>query len=325
MSSVTHLTQHLLKLDPGKNVARQTLFNYLKVFVSSGAQLNAEILNQFFAYVLNYQYWQANTKNLGQSVQADLETFAQSFRLDFEMSQVHFPHLTQLVILEQTRDVEQLINTLERSRREDGDRGKLMAISDQQMLAATLKSNGALIVRVYGRAAQIVGGALQLIRPLTELQYTSQLELDKQVVQLLEGPMVTAARFNLNDDGCQGVMVRGHMLQRYETLSAGGLAQHAELFYGLKRIERFFINPTSDPYHRELVGGLERAYQLLQNGHPDGKRMANGALQRGKAALKHIFPNDKLLMVLVTNIEFALISPQPSAPQPEPWERQLKP
>ena len=319
MSSVTHLTQHLLKLDPGKSVARQTFANYLKVFAESTAPLTSELINNFFAYVLNYQYWQANVKALGQTVQADLELFAHNQRLDFELSTVHFPQNAQTLTLEHMRDLEHLITQRESKMRDPTDRTKHVAISESQVLSATLKSNGALQVRVYGKTALILDGTLQLINPTTELNYNSQLELDKNVVQILEGPMVTAARFHLNDDGTSGVIVRGHMLQRYETISAGGLPQHAELFYSLKRIERYFIQATSDPYHRELVTALERVYQMLQNGHPDARRMATGALQKGKAALKHIFPNDKLLMVLVTNTEFALMSQQP-----EPWNSQSK-
>src|SRR5690606_34827541 len=148
----------------------------------------------------------------GQTAQNDLESFAQTSRLDFDLQSVRFPHLVQHVILEQQQDFEQLVQAQERKLRDEKDRGKMMT-ADQQILAATLKANGALQVRVYGRCAQIVNGQLQLIRPITELHYTPQLELEKQVTQILEGPMVTAARFQIVGEGCQGVMVRGHMLQ----------------------------------------------------------------------------------------------------------------
>jgi hypothetical protein len=307
MSSVTHLTQHLLKLDPGKSVARQTLFNYLKVFVDGSAPLTAEVLNHFFSYVLNYQFWQQNAKLLGETVFADVDKFAQTHRLDFEMQHVRFPHLCQLIHLEFQTDAEMLIQRREAAVAEDGDRLKLVAISDQQILVVNLKRLGALEVRVFGRTAQIHNGEVQLIRPITDLKYNARLELSEGHPQLIEGPMVTAARFQVNQDGYQGVMVRGHMLQRFETLVAGGLNLHAELFYGLKRIERYFVNSATDPYYRDLLAQLERANQAVASGHPDGRRLATAALQKGKAALKHIFPNDKALLVLVTNIEFALM------------------
>jgi hypothetical protein len=310
MSSVTHLTQHLLKLDPGKSVARQTLFNYLKVYLDGSAPLTAEVLNHFFAYVLNYQFWQQNAKVLGETIFGDLDKFAHTHRLDFEFQHVRFPHLCQLVILEFQTDAEMLIQRREATLSEEGDRLKLMPISESQLLVINLKRMGALEVRVYGRTAQIHNGEIQLIRPISDLKYNARLELAEGHPQLLEGPMVTAARFQVTHEGYQGVMVRGHMLQRFETLVAGGLNLHAELFYGLKRIERYFINSATDPYYRELLTQLERAQQAVNVGHPDARRLATSALQKGKAALKHIFPNDKALLVLVTNIEFALMGPK---------------
>lgn len=319
MSTVTHLTQHLLRLEPGKNPGRQTLYNYLKVFVDGQQPLTAQILNHFYGYTLNYQYWQANSKSLGTSTRADLESFAQTHKVDFDFSEIRFPHLTQLIFLEQPSDFEQLVLQTEQQKRHQDDKSKIIHISDQQILAARLKSSSGLEIRVYGRSALIVGGQLRLIEPMTDLKYNAQLELELNVQQLLEGPMVTASRFHVNHEGCQGTMVRGHMLQRYETLASSGLAQYSELFYGLKRIERHFINPTTDPYHSEMVQLLEKTLHMIQSRHPDAKKAAVSTLQRAKAALKHIFPNDKQLTVLVTNIEYGLM---PS--QPEPWNTPLK-
>jgi hypothetical protein len=313
MSSVTHLTQALLKFDPSKSVARQTLFNYLKVFVDASAPLTADVLNQFFFYVLNYQFWQQNSKTLGETIHADLEKFSQNSRLDFDLNQVRFPHMCQLVNLEFQTDLETLIHKREAAVNEEGDRTRLLSISENQIMALVLKKNGSLEVRVFGKTALIFGGELHLIRPISDLKYTSNLELADRHPQLLEGPMVTAARFQVTGEGYQGVLVRGHMLQRFETLTAAGLNLHAELFYGLKRIERHFINASTDPYYRDLVAQLERAVQAVNTGHPDGRRLATGALQKGKAALKYIFPNDKLLLVLVTNIEFGLMGPKQEA------------
>ncbi len=320
MSTVTHLTQSLLKYDPNKNVARQTLFNYLKVFVDPSAPLTADLLNQFFNYVLNYQFWQQNVKTLGESVQADLEKFAAESRVDFQLSQITFPHLCQLINLEFQSELESLIQKREAAVAEEGDRTKLVPISELQVMAIVLKKSGGLEVRVFGKAALITGGEIKLIRPISDLKYTNNLELEERHPQLLEGPMVTAGRFQVNADGFQGVLVRGHMLQRFETLTAAGLNLHAELFYGLKRIERHFVNSQSDPYYRDLVSQLERSYQMLSANHSDGRRLATAALQKGKAAVKYIFPNDKLLLVLVTNIEYGLMGQRQEA-----WTSQDRP
>lgn len=314
MSSVTHLTQFLLRLDPSKSVARQTLFNYLKVFHDANEALKPEVFNQFFSHIVNYQYWQSNARTLGESLHQDVQRFAQEYRIDFEMSSVRFPHQVQIVLLEHGTDLECLIKKREATLTEEGDRLKLFSISDNQSMAILLKKNGHFEVRIYSRAAFVNQGELDLTKPLTQLYYTIDVELEPFKWQTLEGPVVTLARFRLNDDGCQGTMIRGHMLQRYETMASGALSQHPELFYSLKRVERHFINPPSDPFYRDLVMQLEKAKQLMRLSHPDGRRVANGALHRAKSALQNIFPNDKVLSGLVTNVEFALMSQTT-----EPW------
>jgi len=308
MSSVTHLTQYLLKLDPQKSVARQSFYNYLKNFCEPTAPLNAQVIHKYVLYVLNHQYWQQNAKTLGESLLSDLSDFSQRERLDFNLQDVRWPHQMQTVALEHQEDLEFLLKQKEQELLEPGGRLKVLPISDSQSMVLILDRSGGLRIRIFKKVCLIREGRLELLAPLTDLTYTSNLELYPNTPQILEGPMLIAARFQITDDGCFGLMVRGHMLQKYETLTGGELMQHPELFYSLKRIERHFVNPTSDPFYRDLVTQLEKVYQMLTAQMPEGKRLAPSLLQKGKTALKNIFPNDKLLMVLVTNIEFALMA-----------------
>lgn len=307
MSAVTHLTQHLLRLDPQKSIPRQTLHNYLKIFVDGDAALTAEHLSEFFAYVLNYQYWQTHAKTLGESLHQDILKWAESQKLEFDLQAVNFPHWTQMVAIEHSGDFEKLLEKREEERSEEGDRRKLLPLSETQHLVAILKRNSSLHVRVYNRLARILGGELHALRPVSDLKYSADLELLQFEPFLLECPMVTAGKFQVTTDGIQGTLVRGHSLQRFETLTMGPIQNHAEVFYGLKRLERHFINPQSDPYYRDMATQLERVYQLLSQGSPDGRRMATSVLQRARAAQKNIFPNDKLLQTLISNVEFALM------------------
>lgn len=309
MSSVTHLTQYLLRLDPSRNTPRTTLYNYLKSFVESATPLTCEVLNDFFCFVLNHNFWQQNTASLGELVHQDLQGFLQENPQILALNEVVFPHLYQLVKLQYVRDAEWLIQQKEEAFKEPKDRLKLIHLSDQQTLTILLKSNGELQVRVYNRWALLRGGKLSLIQPVTNLLYNSRLELAPHFAHWIEGPMSTAARFQIDDQGLSsGVLVRGHTLQRFETLASAPLRQHGELFYGLKRIEKHFINPQSDPYYLELIQHLERTHYALEQRHSDGLKLAQKHLPKAKAALKNIFPNDKRLVVLVTNIEYFLVT-----------------
>jgi len=89
-------------------------------------------------------------------------------------------------------------------------------------------------------------------------------------------------------------------------MDGGNLHRYPVLFYPLKRLEQFFINRKSDPMYIELTGLLEKALELMNTGHPEAFKFANAAMERGRLALEHIFPDDKLVRLLINNLEKTL-------------------
>jgi len=314
MVSVTHFAQYLLKLDPQKNVARLALYHYLKNICDINAELQPEMIRSFYSRILNFPYWQSNHKTLGEVVANDLENFLMESHLKWDLSQIRHAHQVQWVEIKQADDFKALIQDECSKVCKAGDRSKVIPISDTQMLALILFATGNMRIQVFSNVAMVEGAKLKPLMPLTHLEYDSKMDLQMHFDHLLEGPMLTLNRFQVTDDGVRGWILRGYTLQKYETLNGGTLAQNPELFYTLKRIEKHYINPQSDPFYLELVGILEKAYQLLSQGHHDAPRMGEAALQRGKQALKNIFPNDKLLLLLVSNIEYYLFSKNESRP-----------
>jgi hypothetical protein len=45
---------------------------------------------------------------------------------------------------------------------------------------------------------------------------------------------------------------------------------------------------------------------LMNHEHPEGGKFAEAALERGRLALEHIFPDDKLVRLLINNLEKTL-------------------
>ena len=308
MVSVTHFAQYLLKLDPQKNVARLALYHYLKNICDIQAELKPQMIRDFYSRILNFPYWQSNHKALGEIVAQDLEGFLTEVGLKWDNESLRHAHQVQWLELKQPEDFHALIQDECNRIAKPGDRVKLIPISENQMLALVLFSTGNMRIQVFSNVAMVQGAKLRPLMPLTHLEYDSKMDLQTHFDHLLEGPMLTLNKFQITDEGLRGWILRGYTLQKYETLNGGNLTQNPELFYTLKRIEKYYINPQSDPFYLELVGILEKAYQLLSQGHPDAPRMGEAALQRGKQALKNIFPNDKLLLLLVSNIEYYLFS-----------------
>ena len=84
------------------------------------------------------------------------------------------------------------------------------------------------------------------------------------------------------------------------------LTETQDLFYSLKRLEKHFINAQSDPFYQEVVAHLEKAHKNLAHPNPDTIMAADKALTKGRLVLRNVFPNDRLLQILVTHLEYGI-------------------
>lgn len=303
---VTHLAQYLLRLDPQKNVARLSFYHYLKNMCDIQGPFIPGVLEDFYSHALTFQYWQTHYKALSEVVSSDLEAYFKENSVEWELNSVSRPDQTQIVHLERLEDLDQVIHLELEPQMKNGDRLRVMKLSENRMMAIWLTHSGLVRVRVYGTTVVIKNGILTPLAPFTSLDYNSQLELQPKAYQLLETSMMTIARFRTSEDGCHGQMIRGYSFQKCDTIQSPSVARNPELFYTLKKIERHYVKKESDPFYQELVSMLEKAHQLLNSRQIEGPKMGEAVLQRARMALKNIFPNDKLLLILVTNVEYLL-------------------
>jgi hypothetical protein len=115
---------------------------------------------------------------------------------------------------------------------------------------------------------------------------------------------LTAISFYQDEHGLHGVILRGHTMQKFETFLRARSHDFPDLSFVLKKLERCFIRPGSDPYYRELTANLERANRSL--GSELEILHAEKALQKGALALRNAFPNDRLLLHLVTQLDYGI-------------------
>jgi hypothetical protein len=309
MNSVTQFAQYLLRLDPQKTPARLALFNYAKHILEPTEPFTPETIEGFYARALNYDYWQNNSQSLAQSVRDDLAGFLKQTKSDeTEWKNIRHSDETQVVALAHFQDFEAVITNVESLRQKSGEKFKLVKVSEQEIASFMLSTVGTLEVRVFSPKAMLKGHSLYPLAPMTHLHYSNTLELMPHVRQILQGSLATTISFYRDENGLNGMITRGHTMQKFETFMRVRGSENVDLFYGLKRLERNFINPQSDPYYQEIVQSMERAARGLQssNGRDLAAQMAEKALQKGSLALKSAFPNDRLLQLLVTHLEHGL-------------------
>lgn len=319
MTTVTDLAQHLLRLDPQKNVARLALYHFLKNQRNLETPFTAEVLEEFYRRALYFQYWQSQKAELSKTVQQDLISYPGP--IGFDLDQVTHAGEMQIVAIEQFKDLQAIVEKYLQQQKTAGEKFRLVRLSEQRIMALHLSAKGDLKVLVFPQLCVIRQGTLIPLAPLTRLYYNAALELEPQREQMLEVSEMVTAHFRLAGQSCDGHFLRGYAFQRAEVFN-DLITQAQELFFALKSTERHFINPQSDPFYQELVSVLEHGTHVLKSRHPEALTVATNALKRGRLALKSIFPNDKLLLLLVTNLEFLLNSKSPSqGSRKEEWQK----
>lgn len=319
MTPVSLFAQYLLKHDPQRNPARLTLFNYLKHVLEPGLPLSPAVISAFYARVLHAPHWQAEAGSLSETVRGDVQAFLDQHASETERATwagLRHADSLQVVTIKSAQDFTELVAVEHAARQKSGDELKTIAIGDGQMLVLLLTRTGQLEAKVYPCQALVWGARLRLMAPVTHLFYSADLELMPHVRQVLEGSLLTTHCFHVDDEGVHGLITRGHTFQKFETFIRAKLSETQDLFPALKRLERHFINPQSDAYYQELVARLERANRLLEHASGEALLEAERALNRGRSSLKTIFPNDRLLTLLVTHLDYGISQRKVSGPRP---------
>ena len=309
MTSVSHFAQYLLKQDPQRNTARLTLYNFLKHVLEPGLPFSPIVIETFYARVLQFDNWRNEAKFLSDTVRADIEGFLKLIGAqdDKEVWQnLRHSDTLQAVPLRMFQDLEELVAVEHEARQKSGHEIKTISIGDNQILALVLAPTGSLEVKVFPALALVQGARLRLPAPTTQLFYGADFELMPNVRQVLEGSLLTTHCFHTDIEGVHGLVTRGHTFQKFETFIRAKLSETQDLFASLKRVERHFINPQTDPHYQEIVSRLERANRLVGSGSSSHLDEAERMLNRGRMALKSIFPNDRLLSLLVTHLEYGI-------------------
>jgi hypothetical protein len=309
MSPVSQFAQYLLKLDPQRSQARLTLYNFVKHVLEPNVPFSPAVIQAFYARVLQFDHWQANSEELSQTVRSDLQSYAKQHILERELEPwraLRHPDTLQIVQLKVFKDLEELVLTEHAARQKSGDQVQTAKISDNQILVLVLSATGNLEAKVYPAQALVWGARLRLVAPVTQLHYSPDLELMPHVRQVLEGSLLTTHCFHVDTEGTHGLVTRGYTFQKFETFIRARLSDTQDLFSSLKKVERHFINPQSDPFYQEIVSRLERANRLIGTNSTDAMMEAERSLNRGRMILKTAFPNDRLLTLLVTHLEYGI-------------------
>ena len=317
MAHVTALAQHILSLEPDKDAARLCFYHFLKNLCDATEIVNSDLVNRFYSRALSFQHWQERKLALFQEVTAVLLHFQDTHRVQLPLHKVLNPEYLQVFMAENIRVMETAVGRYLERTCEPDEQFRIFAEGGERVVAIVLEEDRTLKVAVYPRVLAVRDGELVPLNQDFTLHYSPDLSMPLEKTQQLEiGPNVSA-RFRATAEGIFGSLVRGYTFQRYAVMDGGALPKHPVLFYPLKRLEQFFVYRKSDQMYVELTNILEKAMDLIAQKHPEAVKFAEAALERGRLALEHIYSDDKVIQLLINNLEKTLALESNRTPE---WE-----
>jgi hypothetical protein len=299
---------------PKVDAARLAFYHFLKNMCEPGEPLATATLDRFFRRAMTHAHWTENKSALFDEVTNSLQHFSNHFSEAVPLPPFTSASELQVVRAESFRTLERIVEDWVQSHQGPTDQIKIIRDRDEKIVVCRLTIDRALSVQVFDRLLCLRDGRLE---PLTDdmvIHYTPELGIDALRMSQVEVAPYTIARFRNEtmtsqpggQQGIRGLSVRGFTFQKAATYEGGELHRHPVLFYPLKRIEQFFVNRATDPMYIELTGLLEKASDLLSQKHPESVRFAEAAMERGRLAFDQVFVDDRLLRLLLENLERAL-------------------
>ncbi len=255
---VGDLAQQFLSLEPQKNPARLAFYHYLKNLLPLQNVFTQDMLDGFYDRTLMLQYWQSNRIQLGETLRSDLIAIAARRSLSFDPEQVLHACDLQVITLDQPRDFQALLGKIVKKFEQSGDKIRSFSLEKEfrshaplEELMIRLQKTGRLIVEAYSNIAILLEGEPHLVRPHTRLIYNAELDLEPKVDQILATSLMRVARFEKWGPRLKGSFVQGTGFHRTESFERP-LNEVPELFQAVKRIERFYVNPITDPDYSKI-------------------------------------------------------------------------
>ena len=307
MFSVIHFTQYLEKKSFEENPARQALYNYLKYVCDSGQALKVEVFNQFYRKALLFYYWQKRENQLRESIAEEMNSFAKCYNsFEWDSNEWNPAHSKQIIKIQQAQDVLDVVASFMKKHISAEDQIQVFPLYLDRVLVVILKKDGRLKTYSFGSLAVLHQGQIEPLSSLSELHYSDKYELDGSYRQTIEDGGTRFIYFYVKRNTVTGYECQCPFFKKITSFKEKKIEQMYNLFMRIKQIESFFIHSQSDPHYSKLVQSLHYHYhQILthQNNNNDNKGMQD-VVNEARQALKDLYPNDHLLVLLLANIEF---------------------
>lgn len=311
----------LIKLLSGQSLQMQpvilTFINFLQNSYRQDEAFTSDLVQNFLNECMEYPHWQQNRESLTTELQKALATTISAF-FDLRQLQVlKWPKDTQVIELESVTDQAELVTNFLKSQEKNTD--KIRVVYDpnsKRTLGFVLAEDGSITIYSFNNKYVLRKGHLEPLRTDVCLKYDKNLELLNGAIQKLEIAPYVYARFIIDDALAFGGVARGYVFQKIQELKGQPLENYPKVFFALKRIEQFFIKKDSDPYYIQLIQSLEKSILAIKLDSDQALENSVDLMVRAQNATEHVFVGDKLLQLLIRDLQLLLENKTLPAPSP---------
>lgn len=292
--------------------------NYFQYLFDPQEDLDVDALQSFFDSALTYPHWQQNKKDFTQESRELLSHFWGP-QAETLFDAIDWPEHQQLVEIESPKIALEVLNAYWTFRlKGESAQFRLFEAPDKMFLALILHADQRLSVRQYDSRFLIRNGNLEPLRRDLVLVYDENLELSSEVMHKFEMSPFTVARFYREASGIHGNAVRGYVFQHLQNFHGQSLENFPRLFFALKRVEQLFVRRETDPYYIQLVENLERLLHWMRLGEPIAPHLLHENFLKAQTALEEVFHGDKMLTLLLRDLEHLNAREQLRNPEKRP-------
>lgn len=285
-----------------------TIKNYFQFLFRAEEELTSTHVQSFFDHAMSYPHWQQHKRELSEDCENLLTAFATEYPSTVAdanfMSELDWPAQIEVMdVARATTALEVLHNYWTHRYRKKEGQFRVFEMGDGRFATVILHADHRVTVHQCNSQFLIRNGNLEPVQRNLVLQYTPDLDLDPSVFQTIEvGPYVLC-RFQANSGMVQGHLVRGYVFQNLQNLQGQRIEAHPRLHFALKRLETLFVRKESDPFYTQLIENLERLVHWMRLGEPVNTGEVHDAYLRGQTALEEVFRGDKMLILLLRDLE----------------------
>lgn len=259
-----------------------------------------ECLLKFVFLCLAMGHWRQNEEVFFQQIKSVLQFLQEKIPLEQDFVQ----RLCRLQIC-QVASQQDIYEIVKRQHVDSGSRQLCRILPDglQKVVCLTLSANNVLSVKSYLPYGVIYKGQILPLSDGTDIEYSADLQLMSHRLHLLrKGENGFYFIKKLDQDFCVtsllGVRLASKSFDQVLTFE-----QMPGVFFGLKRLEQFFIDRSTDTYYKELIHSLEFQIQKLsENAHKGCLEESVCVYEKVRAVFEEVFQGDKLISLLLKQL-----------------------